>query len=103
MSFGGAFFILPGERGVVAKEGLWMVRLGYMLYQRRLYIVDVTAPWLSAKIWATLDGEARSSHTPERQRSRHAVFKMACSTFTPVRLIKRLMTVNKLESDGRIM
>jgi len=25
MSFGGAFFILPGERGVVAKEGLWMV------------------------------------------------------------------------------
>jgi hypothetical protein len=25
VSFGGAFFILPGERGVVAKEGLWMV------------------------------------------------------------------------------
>jgi hypothetical protein len=27
VSFGGAFFILPGERGVVAKEGLWMVLL----------------------------------------------------------------------------
>jgi hypothetical protein len=25
MSFGGTIFILPGERGVVAKEGLWMV------------------------------------------------------------------------------
>jgi hypothetical protein len=27
MSFGGTIFILPGERGVVAKEGLWMVRV----------------------------------------------------------------------------
>jgi hypothetical protein len=31
VSFGGAFFILPGERGVVAKEGLWMV-VKQMLY-----------------------------------------------------------------------
>jgi hypothetical protein len=29
MSFGGAFFILPVERGVVAKEGLWMVLVSF--------------------------------------------------------------------------
>jgi hypothetical protein len=31
MSFGGTIFILPGERGVVAKEGLWMVY--HLIYQ----------------------------------------------------------------------
>jgi hypothetical protein len=30
MSFGGTIFILPGERGVVAKEGLWMVPISYI-------------------------------------------------------------------------
>jgi hypothetical protein len=32
MSFGGGFFILPGERGVVAKEGLWMVNFTILAY-----------------------------------------------------------------------
>jgi hypothetical protein len=39
VSFGGAFFILPGERGVVAKEGLWMV-FGVLKSTMTLYPED---------------------------------------------------------------
>jgi hypothetical protein len=39
VSFGGAFFILPGERGVVAKEGWWRKRgCGWYVYPRRGFI-----------------------------------------------------------------
>jgi hypothetical protein len=39
VSFGGVFFILPGERGVVAKEGLWMVDQEAQVTQKSLLVL----------------------------------------------------------------
>jgi hypothetical protein len=83
VSFGGAFFILPGERGVVAKEG-WVVD-GIILSPRRpfekrytLNIDETPIPYTndSQSTWEVLGSKTLQSYSRVPQGTKQGYLKM---------------------------